>query len=53
MKQGTTIVRIIMLVLFIGVLAYFGVYIWNSLTSGTTTASIYTQTCEECLTTTG
>ena len=34
MKQGTLITRIIILVLFLGIAAYFGVYVWSSLTSG-------------------
>lgn len=49
MKQGTLILRVIMLVLFFGVLAYFGVYIWNSLTDNTATAALYTYTAEERL----
>lgn len=49
MKQGTHILRAIMLILFIGVLAYFGVYIWNSLTAETATATLYTYTAEERL----
>lgn len=49
MKQGTLILRVIMLVFFFGVLAYFGVYIWNSLTDNTATAALYTYTAEERL----
>ena len=47
MKQGTLIIRIIVLVFFLGILAYFGVYVWTSLTSDTTTAALYTYTAEE------
>lgn len=49
MKQGTHILRAIMLILFIGVLAYFGVYIWNSLTAETATATLYAYTAEDRL----
>lgn len=49
MKQGTLITRVIMLVFFFGVLAYFGVYIWNSLTAETATATLYTYTAEDRL----
>ena len=49
MKQGTHILRAIILILFIGVVAYFGVYIWNSLTAETATATLYTYTAEERL----
>lgn len=47
MKQGTLIVRVIVLVFFLGILAYFGVYVWTSLTSDTATAALYTYTAEE------
>lgn len=47
MKQGTVIIRIMMLVLLLGVLAYFGVYIYNALTANTVTASLYSYTAEE------
>lgn len=47
MKQGTLIVRIMMLVLFLGAAAYFGVYIWNSMTQDTATATLYSYTAEE------
>lgn len=47
MKQGTIIVRIMMLVLFLGVAAYFGVYLWNAMGTDTATATLYTYTAEE------
>ena len=47
MKQGTLIVRIMILVLFLGTAAYFGVYIWNSMTKDTATATLYSYTAEE------
>ena len=53
MKQGTLIFRIMMLVLFLGVAAYFGVYIWNALTANTVTAVLYRYTAEEQVESTG
>lgn len=53
MKQGTIIVRIIIWVLFLGVLAYFGVYAWDALTDNTSTATLYSHTAEERLEATG
>lgn len=47
MKQGNLILRVIMLVFFFGVLAYFGVYIWNSLTAEKATFTLYEYTAEE------
>ncbi len=53
MKQGTLITRIIILVLFLGIAAYFGVYVWSSLTSGITTTTAYSYTAERKVTSTG
>ncbi|MBR1781653.1 MAG: hypothetical protein IJ751_09665 [Oscillospiraceae bacterium] len=53
MKQGTHIFRILMIVLFAGVLAYFGVYLWNALTVGSDTATVYTYTASEAVETSG
>ncbi len=53
MKQGTLITRIIMLVLLVGILAYFGVYAWNALTGGTVTTTLTTQTYENRISVTG
>lgn len=53
MKQGTVIIRIMILVLFLGILAYFGVYIYNALTANTVTATLYSYTAEEQVTATG
>lgn len=47
MKQGTVIIRIIILVLFLGILAYFGVYIYTALTANTVTTTLYSYTAEE------
>lgn len=53
MKQGTVIIRIIILVLFLGILAYFGVYIYNALTANTVTTTLYSYTAEEQVTSQG
>lgn len=53
MKQGTVIIRIIILVLFLGILAYFGVYIYGALTANTVTTTLYSYTAEEQVTATG
>lgn len=53
MKQGTLITRIIILVLFLGVAAYFGVYVWSSLASGVSTTTAYSYTAEKKVTSTG
>ena len=47
MKQGTLILRILIGVMFAGVLAYFGIYFWNAFTANTGTATLYTYTAEE------
>lgn len=47
MKQGTLILRILIGVLFTGILAYFGIYFWNSFTANTGTATLYTYTAED------
>lgn len=47
MKQGTVIIRIMILVLFFGILAYFGVYIYGALTANTVTTTLYSYTAEE------
>lgn len=47
MKQGTVIIRMIILVLFVGILAYFGVYIYGALTANTVTTTLYSYTAEE------
>ncbi len=53
MKQGNVITKLIILVLFLGIAAYFGVYVWNSVTGSVVTTALYTQTCEEQITVTG
>ncbi len=53
MKQGTLILRILIGVLFAGILAYFGIYFWNSFTANTGTATLYTYTAEERVTSRG
>ncbi len=47
MKQGNLILRILIGVLFAGILAYFGIYFWNAFTANTGTATLYTYTAEE------
>ena len=46
MKQGNLIFEILVAVLFLGGLAYFGTYLWNTLTSNTDTANLYSYTAE-------
>lgn len=46
MKQGNLIFKILVAVLFLGGLAYFGTYLWNTLTSNTDTANLYSYTAE-------
>lgn len=46
MKQGNLIFKIIVAVLFVGGLAYFGTYLWNALTTNTDTANLYSYTAE-------
>lgn len=53
LKQGTWVLRILMAVLFVGVLAYFGVYIWNALTANTVTTTLTNYTAEEQVTAQG
>lgn len=53
LKQGTWVLRILMAVLFVGVLAYFGVYIWNALTANTVTTTLANYTAEEQVTAQG
>lgn len=53
MKQGTLILRILIGVLFAGILAYFGIYVWNAFTANTGTATLYTYTAEDRVTSKG
>lgn len=46
MKQGNLVFKVIMIVLFVGSLAYFGVYLYNALTKNTETANLYSYTAE-------
>lgn len=46
MKQGNLIFKILVAVLFLGGLAYFGTNLWNTLTSNTDTANLYSYTAE-------
>lgn len=46
MKQGNLIFKILVAVLLLGGLAYFGTYLWNTLTSNTDTANLYSYTAE-------
>ncbi len=46
MKQGKWVLRILMLVLFLGVLAYFGVYIWSAFNATTVTTTLTSYTAE-------
>lgn len=46
MKQGNLIFKILVAVLFLGGVAYFGTYLWNTLTSNTDTANLYSYTAE-------
>lgn len=47
MKQGTLILRILIGVMFACILAYFGIYFWNAFTENTGTATLYTYTAED------
>lgn len=53
MKQGNLIFKIIVAVLFVGGLAYFGTYLWNALTTNTDTANLYSYTAENQIQTNG
>jgi putative membrane fusion protein len=46
MKQGNLVFKVIMIVLFVGSLAYFGVYLYNALTKNTETTNLYSYTAE-------
>jgi hypothetical protein len=47
MKPGKYAIRITMLVLFLGIVAYFGIYIYNSLNDAVELCTVYTATEED------
>lgn len=53
MKQETLITRLTMLLLFVGLAAYFGIYTFNSLNDPFSSALCYTHTVDEAVEVTG
>ena len=47
MKQGNTAIRVTMIVIFLGILAYFGIYVYQSLNSAVELATVYSYTAED------